>query len=96
MMEAEDRTKCFRYLLRNEAITVAITVSNISCNDTSNKLSPYQWFYGKPPLLKMEHVAQFGRMNFVTDRRKIKSKLVLKAIKCLFVGYAFNHSAHIY
>jgi hypothetical protein len=39
---------------------------------------------------------QFGRLGYVTDRRKIKSKLAPKAFKCLFVGYAFNHSAHTY
>jgi hypothetical protein len=72
------------------------TMANISCNDTINKLSPYQKFYGKSPLLKMEHLVQFGRLGYVTDRRKIKSKLAPKAIKCLFVGYAFNHSAHTY
>jgi hypothetical protein len=44
----------------------------------------------------MEHLIQFGRPGYVTDRRKIKSKVAPKAIKCLFVGYAFNHSAHTY
>jgi hypothetical protein len=39
---------------------------------------------------------QFGRLGYVTDRRKIKSKLAPNVIKCLFVGYAFNHSAHTY
>ena len=72
----------------------ASTMANISCNDVTNKLSPYQNFYGKVPLLRLEHVVQFGRLGYVTDRRKIKSKLDPKAIKCLFVGYAFNHRSH--
>jgi hypothetical protein len=96
MMEAADLTEGLRNLLRNEAIMTATTMANISCNDITNKLSPYQNFYGKSPLLKMEHLVQFGRLGYVTDRRKIKSKLAPKAIKCLFVGYAFNHSAHTY
>jgi hypothetical protein len=59
-------------------------------------LSPYQKFYNKAPLLKLEHLVQFGRLGYVTDRRKMKSKLAPKAIKCIFVGYAFNLSAHTY
>jgi hypothetical protein len=43
----------------------------------------------------MEHLVQFGRLGYVTDRRKIKS-LAPKSIKYLFVGYPFNHSAHTY
>jgi hypothetical protein len=96
MMETADLTEGLRKLLRNKAIMTATTKSNISCNDITNKLSPYQKFYGKSPLLKMEHLVQFGRLGYVTHRRKIKCKLASKVIKCLFVGYAFNHSAHTY
>jgi hypothetical protein len=74
----------------------ASTMANISCNDITNKLSPYQKFYGKTPWLKMEHLVQFGRVGFATDRRMIKSKLAPKAIKLLFVGYPFNNCAHTY
>jgi transposase InsO family protein len=42
MMEAADLTEGLRNLLRNEAIMTATTMANISCNDTTNKLSPYQ------------------------------------------------------
>jgi hypothetical protein len=81
MMEAPpDLTEGLRNSLRNEAIMTATTMANISCNDTTNCLSPYQKFYGKPPLLKMENLVQFGRLAYVTDRRKIKSKLAPKAI----------------
>jgi hypothetical protein len=61
MMEAADLTEGLRKLLRNEAIMTATTMANISCNDV-NKLSPYQKFYGKSPLLEMEHLVQFGRL----------------------------------
>jgi hypothetical protein len=96
MMEAADLTEGLRNLLRNEAIMTATTLANISCNDMQSHQSPYQKFYNKAPLLKLEHLVRFGRLRYVTDRRKIKSKLAPKAIKCLFVGYAFNHSAHTY
>jgi hypothetical protein len=94
MTEAADLTEGLRNLLRNEAIMTATTLANISCNDMQSHLSPYQKFYNKAPLLKLEHFVQFGRLRYVTDRRKIKSKLAPKAIKCLFVGYELNHCVH--
>jgi transposase InsO family protein len=53
MMEAADLTEGLRNLLGNEAIMTATTMANIGCNDAINKLSPYQKFYGKSPLLEM-------------------------------------------
>jgi hypothetical protein len=96
MMEAADLTEGLRNLLRNEAIITATTLANISCNDMQSHQSPYQKFYDKEPLLKLGHLAEFGRLGYVTERRKIKSKLAPKAIKYLLVGYAFNHTAHTY
>jgi hypothetical protein len=96
MMEAAVLTEVLRNLLRNEAIMTATTLANISCNGMQSHLSQYQKYYNKAPLLKLEHLVQFGRLGYVTDRRKIESKLAPKAIKCLFVGYTFNHSAHTY
>jgi hypothetical protein len=62
-------------------------------NDMQSHQSPYQKFYNKEPLLKLSAICRLGS---VTDRRKIKSKLAPKAIKCLFVSYAFNNSSHSY
>jgi hypothetical protein len=42
MMEASDLTEGLGNLLRNEDIMTATTMANISCNDITNKLSPYQ------------------------------------------------------
>jgi hypothetical protein len=95
MLEVADLTEGLRNLLRKEAIMTATTMANISCNDITYKMSPYKKFYGKSPILKMELV-QFGRLGSDNYRRKIKSDLAPKAIKCLFVGYAFNHNAHTY
>jgi transposase InsO family protein len=95
MMEAADLTEGLRNLLRKEAIMTATTMANISCTGITYKLSPYKKFYGKSPILKMELV-QFGRLGSDNYRRKIKSDLAPKAIKCLFVGYTFNHNAHTY
>ena len=44
MMEAADLTEHLRDFLRNEAIMTATTMANISCNDVTKKLSPYQNF----------------------------------------------------
>jgi hypothetical protein len=79
MMEAADLKEGLRNLLRNEAIMTATTLANISCNDMQSHLSPYQKLYNKATLLKLEHIVQFGRLGYVADRRKIKSKLAPKA-----------------
>ena len=50
MMEPADLTEHLRDLLRNEAIMSATTMANISCNDVTNRLSPFPKFYGKVPL----------------------------------------------
>jgi hypothetical protein len=75
MMEAAHLTEGLQNLLRNEAIMTATTSANISCNDMQLHLSPYQKFYKKAPLLKLEHLVQFGRLGYATDRWKIKSKI---------------------
>jgi hypothetical protein len=80
MMEAADLTEGLRNLIRNEAIMTATTLANISFNDMQSQLSPYQKFYNKAPLLKLEHLVQFGRLGYVTDRRKINSKLAPKQL----------------
>ena len=46
MMEAADLTESMRNMLRNEAIMTATTMANITCNDMTNKLSPYHKSYG--------------------------------------------------
>jgi hypothetical protein len=74
----------------------ATTMANISYNDTASRLSSYQKFYGKPSLLQMDHLFEFDRLGYVTNRRRIKSKLAPKPIKFFFVAYAFNYSVHIY
>jgi hypothetical protein len=38
----------------------------------------------------------FGRIAYVTDRTKIKAKQDSKAFKCVFVGYATDHSGDTY
>jgi transposase InsO family protein len=65
MIEAADLTEGLRSLLRNEAVMTATALANISCNDMKSHLSPYQKFYNKVHLLKLEHLVQFGRLGYV-------------------------------
>jgi len=94
MLEAADLTEGTRHRLRQLAIDNATLIYNTSCNNGHQ--TPYELFFGKKPTISPINMIQFGRMGYVTDRSKIKSKLQPKAFKCLFVGYALNHSAHTY
>jgi hypothetical protein len=94
MLEAADFTERMKNRLRQSAIETATLLYNTSCND--GEKSPYEKFFGTRPTLTPEQMIQFGRMAYITDRNKIKSKLKPKAYKCLFAGYALNHSAHTY
>ncbi len=38
----------------------------------------------------------FGRVAYITNRSKIKAKLEPKSFKCIFVGYADDHSGDTY
>jgi hypothetical protein len=38
----------------------------------------------------------FGRIAYVTDRTKVKAKSDVRASKCVFVGYANDHSGDTY
>ena len=42
------------------------------------------------------HLQPFGRIAYVTNRNKIKAKLDVRATKCVFVGYAVDHSGDTY
>ena len=42
------------------------------------------------------HLQPFGRIAYVTNRDKLKAKLDARAKKCVFVGYAQDHSGDTY
>ena len=44
----------------------------------------------------LSHLQPFGRIAYVTNRTKIKAKLDVRATKCVFVGYAADHSGDTY
>jgi uncharacterized protein YihD (DUF1040 family) len=59
---------------------------------------PYTAWFGKDakPNRILDYLQPFGRIAYVTDRTKIKSKQGAKASKCVFVGYANDHSGDTY
>jgi hypothetical protein len=81
--------------LRAEAIITAAIIDNMTCK-TPGEPSQYEKFFKKKGTLQPKHLIQFGRIGFVTIHRKISSKLKPKANKCIFVGYARNHSPNTY
>jgi hypothetical protein len=44
----------------------------------------------------LDHLQPFGRIAYVTNRNKIKAKLDVRSTKCVFVGYAVDHSGDTY
>ena len=94
MMEAADLTTPMRNRLRAEAIETATMLYNTSCNEADK--SPYEKMFDIKPSLNPTNMVQFGRLAYVTDRSKIRRKTDPKAYKCIFVGYALNHSPNTY
>jgi hypothetical protein len=84
-----------RHLLRTEADSTAEKISNIVCNGQSGQ-SPNEIFDGKPSKLTPEFMVEFGRIGYVTIRKKILKKWEKKSTKCIMVGYADNHSPDTY
>jgi hypothetical protein len=85
-------------LLWPEAINTITKLSN-SLPRRSLTDDPYTlWFGdGTRPNRVLEHLQPFGRiLAYVTTRPKIRPKMDPKSIKCIFVGYADDHSGDTY
>ena len=57
-------------------------------------VSPIEMFTGVSP--NYGNLIQWGRVGFITIRDKYIKKLDNRSIKCVFVGYAENHSENTY
>ena len=53
--------------------------------------SPYKIVWKKNPP-RLGHLVEFGRIGYVTDRTKIKSKMSPRSFKAIMIGYAKEHS----
>jgi hypothetical protein len=84
-------------LLWPEAINTMTKLGNTlpRAGDTTD---PYTAWFGEDakPNRILDYLQPFGRIAYVTDRTKIKSKQDAKASKCVFVGYANDHSGDTY
>ena len=77
-----------------ESISTSEYLTNVVSNSRNIK-SPEELFTGKQPSI-YKHLIEYGRMGWVTNRKKIKKKLAPKAIPCYMIGYAKGHSGDTY
>ena len=93
-MIAANFNKAAQALLWCEAVDCANDLENITASTVRSEF-PFVMFNGKPsklyPLLQ-----PFGRIGFVTIRKKIKATWKQKSTKMVMVGYAKNHAADTY
>ena len=84
-------------LLWPEAINTITKLTN-SLPKSGETDDPYTKWNG-PDTKKhriLDHLQPFGRVAYITNRSKIKAKLEPKSVKCIFVGYADDHSGDTY
>jgi hypothetical protein len=94
---------CARYTLETqsllwpEAINTMTKLGN-SLPRKGDALDPFSAWYGTDarPNRILDYLQPFGRIAYVTDRTKIKAKADVRASKCVFVGYATDHSGDTY
>ena len=92
---AANFTEETRRKLWAEAVNYAEDVRN-SMATTGSRISANELFFGKKPSF-LKNLVEFGRIGYVTRRDvKIKGKLMERAIKCVMVGYARNHTGDTY
>ena len=84
-------------LLWPEAINTITKLTN-SLPRSGELDSPYTKWYGPDAQRNriLDHLQPFGRVAYITNRSKIRAKLDPKSVKCVFVGYADDHSGDTY
>ena len=94
---------CARFTLESqgliwpEAINTMTKLGN-TLPRTGDAKDPYSAWHGDDarPNRILDYLQPFGRIAYVTDRTKIKAKADVRATKCVFVGYANDHSGDTY
>ena len=94
MMTATNLTKEPQNLLRCDTISTASKLGDILVREGKIK-SAFEEFYGHPSPL-IPYLIEFGRIGYVTRREQIQKKWTEKAIKCIMVGYAEDHTPDTY
>ena len=95
MMESADLTNGLKNILRAEAVHTVSLLDNLTPSPGETK-SKYEKFFGKKSPITLKDLVIFGRIGYKTLRHKIKGKLKPKAMKCMMVGYAMEHSTTTY
>ena len=78
--------------LRNKLWTEGAMCANLFENITSSgkqAVTPYELFIGKTSAL-YDHLKEFGRIAYVTQRTKIKTNWKNRALRWIMMGYADN------
>jgi hypothetical protein len=86
-------TTAYQGFLWAEAVYAQTKIRNM-IPMTGESVSPIELFTGETP--NYGNLIQWGRVGFVTVRDKYIKKLENRAMKCVFVGYADDHSQHTY
>jgi hypothetical protein len=93
MLDAVKLGPANKMKFRKEAVQYTSTMAKISINDSISLDEKVFWI----PLPKIpEHFVDFNRVGYVTYANVLKSKYKPRAFKCFMVGYAMNHSPHMY
>ena len=94
--------RAFHWLLRvfygwKQAVNIITTIGN-SLPRPGLALDPHRAWYGKDMVTNriIGHLQPFGRIAYITNSNKLKAKLDDRAKKCVFVGYAQDHSGDTY
>jgi hypothetical protein len=95
MLHASKFKEQFRMQLQAEAKTTANKLKNLYITE-KGKSPAYESVFGKETKLTPNHLKEFGRMGYVTDRKRIKRKEAPRGIPMLMVGYAEDHPADCY
>ncbi|KAI2505738.1 GAG-pre-integrase domain [Fragilaria crotonensis] len=84
-------------LLWPEAVNTITKIGN-SLPRPGLALDPHRAWYGKDAVTNriIGHLQPFGRIAYVTNREKLRAKLDARSKKCVFVGYAQDHSGDTY
>ena len=99
-MKAMLRQACFKQATKHmfwpHAILVLEKIGNMTYTSANRGgKTPDQLFGCSSPDIS-RHLIEFGRVGYVTIRKKFQGKMKPRSHKCVMVGYADNHSADTY
>ena len=80
--------------LKGEAVRTLTITDNLTARG-KNGTCPYEKFYKKKPL-EVIYLRRFGEVGILANRKKIKAKDDDRGTKCIFVGYADDHTPDTY